>query len=158
MKRIIIAAAAVLVLLIPVISSAHAAPVKFQPKLAEPFEGTFSGVIYGDRDSQAPLKLEIRQDRNEVLGTLDLGSGLFINAGRCGGGYIPSTIQFAEGEVDGRRIEASTAIKVAGFKVKIELEGLLSNDGETLAAEAKVDLPWLCGRDPVIDASLVKEL
>ncbi len=160
MKRIIIAVAFTLVLITTVSTSVFATPKKLATKKVDRFDGTFSGVIYGDKGSQAPLTLEMVQDGDEVYGTLLLGRGLYINGGRCGGGYIPATSQHAEGKIDKSNpnaLETSTTIKVSGFKINIELEGLLSNDGKTLEAEATVNLPWLCGRDPVVDATLIKE-
>ena len=159
MKRILIAVAFALVLLMTVSARVFAAPKKLATKKVDPFEGTFSGVIYGDKGSQAPLTIKMDQDGNDVLGTLTLGSGLYVNGGRCGGGYIPATSQYAVGRIDKSNpnaLEASTAIKFSGLKINIYLEGLLSKNGETLNAEALVDLPWLCGRDPVIEATLTK--
>jgi hypothetical protein len=158
MKRLLFALAATLVLSSTLIASANAAPKVFQTKADAPFEGTFSGFVLGDRHSQAPIKIEMNQDGNDISGTIELGDGLYVDGGRCGAGYIPSTVQSTEGEVNNRQIEAATAIKVAGIKVTIDLEGKLSSDGETLEAEAKVDIPWFCGQDPVISTILVKEL
>ena len=160
MKRIVIAAAFALVLLTTLSASVFAAPKKLATKIVDPFEGTFSGVIYGDKGSQAPLTLKMVQDGDEVYGTLFLGSGLYINGGRCGGGYIPASNQYAAGKIDksnAHALDAITSIRISGFKVNIELEGLLSKDGENLQAEATVNLPWLCGRDPVVNAFLIKE-
>jgi hypothetical protein len=158
MKRVLFALAATLVLSSTLIASANAAPKVFQSKTDALFEGTFSGFVRGDEDSQAPMKIEINQDGNDISGTLELGHGLYIDGGRCGSGYIPSTVQSAVGEVNNRQIETTTAIRVAGIKVTIDLEGRLSGDEKTLEAEAKVDLPWICGQDPVISTILVKEL
>ena len=160
MKRIIIAVAFALVLFTTVSASVLAAPKKLATKNVDLFDGTFSGVIYGDKGSQAPLTLKMVQDGDEVYGTLLLGRGLYINGGRCGGGYIPASSQHAAGKIDKsdpNALEAITSIKISGFKVNIELEGLLSKDGENLEAEATVNLPWLCGRDPIVDAFLIKE-
>ena len=157
MKRLVIAIAAVLVLTSTLIATASAAPKKLQPTSNNPFEGTFSGFVFGDRDSQAPMKIELKQNGNDIIGTIALGKGLYIDGGRCGGGYLPSTIQSAEGEVKDHEIEAETEVKVSGIKVVIELEGELSSDGETIEAEARVNIPWVCGPDPVISTVLVRD-
>lgn len=157
MKRLLFALAAVLVLSSALNASVNAAPKTIQSKADDPFEGTFSGLVHGDRDSRATIKIEMNQDGKDINGILELGNGLYVDGGRCGAGFIPSTVQFAEGGVNDRQIEVETAVKVAGIKVTIELEGKLSNDGKILEAEAKVDIPWLCGPDPVINMNLIKE-
>ena len=158
MKKLLFALIAVLVLSSTLIASVSAAPKTFQSKAGGPFEGSFSGLVHGDRDSQAPMRIEMNQDGNDISGTVIIGRGLFVDAGRCGSGYIPSTVQFAEGEANNRQIKAETTVKVDGIKVTIELEGELSNDGEILEAAAKADIPWICGPDPVINTTLIKEL
>ena len=158
MKKIAIIFAAVLVLSATLFARAFAAPKTSQPKTVHPFEGTFSGYARGDRNSRAPVTIELDQVGNEVTGKIALGSGLFVDGGFCGAGYLPSTVQLAEGEVSGRQIEAKTKLKVSGTKVSVDLEGQLSSDGETIEAEVRVDIPWFCGSDPVISAYLVKEL
>ena len=42
------------------------------------------------------------------------------------------------------------------LNVKIKLDGDVSADGDEISAKAKVDLPWLCGRDPVLSGTLYK--
>ena len=153
-----IAIATVLVLGSIGVTSAFGASTKSSKQDAKPFEGTFIGEITGDKNSHAPLKIDLNQEGNNVSGILNLGSGLYVDGGHCGGGYIPATIQFAEGQVNGRNIDGDTTIKIAGIKVTIELDGQLSSDGETIEAEAKVNLPWFCGGDPVVEAALIKEV
>jgi hypothetical protein len=33
----------------------------------------------------------------------------------------------------------------------------VSSDGEVITARAKIDLPWFCGRDPVITSRLYRD-
>lgn len=157
MKKILFAAAASLITLLSVIASVSAAPKNEKSKNVELFDGSFSGVMYGDQGSQAPLHIEMAQDGSLAIGTVELGRGLFVDGGRCGGGYVPAGIQPAQGVVNHRNIAAETNVKVGGFKIAIELEGVMSADGQSINAVAKIDLPWLCGRDPVVTAFVSKD-
>ena len=123
------------------------------------YEGVFVGTIYGDAGSSAPITLDLTHRGNDVEGTVEIGSGLYVNGGNCGAGYVPAGMETAVGETGSNpnRLNADASFKVSGFKVGLDLDGNLSADGETLMAEAKIDLPWLCGRDPVITGELEKQ-
>jgi len=160
MKKKILGILSVVVLLAATATSVLAAPKATKKSEPDPIKATYSGIIHGDKGSQAPLTLALTQEDDYISGTVYLGRGLYIDAGRCGGGYIPATVQSAEGESNKYKpnhIEASTTFKVSGIKVSIDLEGVLSSDGEVLETEAKIDIPWLCGRDPIIEGTLYKQ-
>jgi hypothetical protein len=40
--------------------------------------------------------------------------------------------------------------------VTIELDGNVSANGNVIEAEAKIDVPWICGPDPVLNGTLYK--
>ena len=160
MKKKILGVISAIILLSTAASSVFAAPSDIKSSDKDPLQNTYTGMIHGDKGSQAPLTLALSEVNDQIFGTVYLEKGLFIDAGRCGGGYMPATVQSAEGEVNKykpNQIEASTTFKVSGFTVSIDLEGILSSDGEVLETEAKIDLPWLCGRDPVISGTLYNQ-
>lgn len=126
---------------------------------AGPYEGTFSGYVYGDRDSRAAITLQMTQRENLVEGTVHLSEGLYVDGGRCGGGYLPASLQSASGETlstDPNRLQANTVFNVSGLQITAELDSQILPGGEELIAQASIDLPWLCGRDPVLKAELSK--
>lgn len=124
-----------------------------------PFEGTFQGTVYGDKGSKATLTLDLNHRGELVSGTASLGSGLYIDGGFCGAGYVPASSQVARGKTSAKNpkvLNATTQFKVAGVKVKLLLDGEVSPDGEAIEAKARIDLPWLCGGDPIITGTLVE--
>lgn len=151
-----IAAAAVLVV------AAEAAPA--QTAIPKPstisggidegtFAGTFEGYLTGDRNSRAPVTLELSQRDNTVTGDIVIGRGLVIDGGMCGLAAVPAGSQSAAGQVSARNprhLNAGAALIVQSMKIKIDLDSDLSRDGDSLTASAKIDLPWLCGSDPII--------
>ncbi len=142
------------------VGTADAAPIQPATTSGGPFTGTFSGYLEGDRGSRAPVELELVQTGREVEGIVTIGSGLIVNGGNCGVAAVPTGSQTAVGRTSAtnlRYIEASTSVAVSGLTVKIDLAGNVSRDGETLTADAEIDLPWLCGRDPVISGVFTKE-
>ncbi|MGW8250972.1 MAG: hypothetical protein ACWGO1_10045 [Anaerolineales bacterium] len=123
------------------------------------FVGTFTGNVYGDRGSHAPITLELTQTGKSVSAEMELGEGLYVDGGICGGSYLPASVQSASGETlstDPRQLQAATAFSVSGLKISAELDGTISPDGKDITAEVNVDLPWLCGRDPVLKVELSK--
>lgn len=126
-----------------------------------PYQGTFSGYLYGDKNSRAPMSLELVQLGDEVSGKLTIGEGLFIDAGRCGQASIPPNSAIASGRTlvsEPRTLQASSSFVVSGITIKGYLESELSADGKEITALAKIDLPWLCGRDPVIKGVAVRDM
>lgn len=135
------------------ITSAQAAPARPANTSGGLFTGIFEGTLSGDEGSEAPVTLELVQTGRVVTGELTVGRGLIIDGGNCGQVAVPTTTQTAAGTTTARaprELAANTALKVQGIAVNIDLDGTLSRDGETLTAEARIDLPWLCGRDPAI--------
>lgn len=152
--------AIVITILALAVGTADAAPITRAATSGGPFTGTFTGYLEGDRGSRAPVELELVQTGREVEGTVTIGRGLLVNGGNCGVAAVPAGSQTAAGltaATNSRHIDAGVTVQVSGLTVKIDLDGDLSRDGETLTAEAEVDLPWLCGRDPVIAGVFVKE-
>jgi hypothetical protein len=142
------------------VGCAVAAPSQPQPKPLT-YNGTFSGIVYGDRESQAPLTLELVQQGEAVTGIVTLEEGLFIDGGRCGQVNVPPTQQEASGWIvpeEPGHLQTSLAFDVGGFTIQADLDGQLSADGELLTAEAFIDLPWLCGRDPQLTAEMTRAL
>lgn len=124
-----------------------------------PFDGTFHGVAKGDNGSSAPLTLELTHYGNTVKGTAFLGKGLHVDGGFCGAANIPASVRSASGQTvpnNPRRLAASTAFDVGGFEIGVELDGNVSANGRVLTADAKIDLPWICGGDPVLTTTLYK--
>ncbi len=153
MKKLFLSLFVVMALFGGTAAATFAAPAE---KSSEPFTGTFSGTVYGDNDTTAPMTLTLVQDGDEVTGTAAMGEGLYVDAGLCGSGYIPASSQTAAGEISARNpnhLEAQAAFDISGFRVNIDLDGFLV-DADTLEAETKIDLPWLCGTDPVLYSSL----
>ena len=116
-----------------------------------PFEGVFSGVLYGDNNSRAPIALQMIHRDGVVNGRLYLGEGLFVNAGVCGKTQIPSMVQSASGRTltsNPNKLAVNTSFNISGFDIGVNLTSTISADGSTLNAATSIDLPWICGRDP----------
>ena len=125
-----------------------------------PYEGTFEGIAYGDRGSRAPLSLDLTHRCDKVEGIVRLGEGLYVNGGWCGAVYVPATTQYIEGQTvlgDPRRLVVSPTFDVGGFDLEVDFDSKVSADGEVMTARAKVDLPWFCGRDPALWATLYRD-
>lgn len=141
-------------------ASAQAAPVRPSATTSgELFTGTFEGYIYGDDDSRARLTLELDQAGRVVTGDITVERGLYISGGNCGEVEVPEMTHSASGTIPAgspRHIDAGTSFKVQGITVGIDLDGELSRDGKMIDATGKIDLPWLCGRDPVVSAELTR--
>ena len=144
---------------------AQPAPVGGDTPLGHPsgaggFNGVYSGTLNGDNGSTAVGTLTLTQTGNDVSGQLDIGPGLVLDAGSCGAQSVPQLTQAAAGAVDPaapNRLQTASSIPVAGFTVGIILNAELSADGQTLAARADLDLPFICGRDPVISGTFGRQ-
>ena len=161
MMKYIIAIAAVLVTLAFMVGAAFAAPIDDTLPQAGPYEGIFYGTIQGDRNSQAPIAMALKQRGEQISGTIYLGEGLFVDGGVCGKSQVPATRQSASGvnqSSDPNRLQAKTSFNVSGFQIEASLNSRLSADGNTLTATAKADLPWLCGSDPTLDINMQRYL
>ena len=136
--------------------SASAAPMAAKTN-TKPFTGTFVGTIEGDNNTSAPITLELEQNGNKVTGTAFIDEGLYLKAGSCGSAYLPAATQSTTGTVSAKNPNVLTSqmkLTVSGVKVTIDLSGKLVND--QLDAQAKIDLPWLCGSDPILTSQLEK--
>jgi hypothetical protein len=124
-----------------------------------PFTGTFEGSLNGDNESSAPVTLTLAQDGSVVSGTITVGEGLFLDGGNCGATAVPAGTKSASGEVDTttpNHLDASATFTAQGFTIALDLDADLSADGQTLTAEATIDLPFLCGRNPVITGAFTR--
>lgn len=130
------------------------------PQTTAPFTGTFYGRVTGDQGSSAPLVLRLTQTGDVVEGQVFVGRGLVVDGRNCGVVDVPAGVQYATGQVqrqNPRQLTATVPLNVDGLKVNIQLTGRLSANGQTLATEARIDLPWLCGRDPLLSGTLTSQ-
>jgi hypothetical protein len=124
-----------------------------------PYEGTFYGIAHGDRNTYAPVSLDLTHRGGWVEGSLSLNEGLYVDGGICGAVNLPATEQTVEGWTESEEpghLEASPTIDVGTFDLTVDFESDVTEMGDIITAEAKVDLPWFCGRDPVLTANLYK--
>ena len=124
-----------------------------------PFEGVFSGVLYGDNNSRAPIALQMIHRDGVVNGRLYLAEGLFVNAGVCGKTKIPAMAQSASGRTltnNPNKLAVNTSFNISGFNIGVDLTSTVSADGSTLNAATSIDLPWICGRDPSYSGTLYR--
>lgn len=158
MKRFVAGALDVIVILSVLAIGATAAPgVAAAAEKIGPYEGTFQGYAYGDQGTRAPLMLDLTHRDGQVEGKVSMGQGLYIDAGVCGKANIPATAQYVQGQTtrwNPKRLEVNPAFDLGGFKLVVDFESSLSASGDVITADAKVDLPWFCGRDPVLKATL----
>jgi hypothetical protein len=161
MARLVVGVLDVLVILAMLAIGATAAPsVAAAAEKVGPYEGTFRGYAYGDKGSRAPLLLDLTHQGNQVEGKVYLGEGLYVSGGWCGAVSIPAVDQSVEGQTtrwNPRHLGVEPSFDVGGFGLTVDFESNISRDGETITAEAKVDLPWFCGRDPQLKATLSRE-
>jgi len=124
-----------------------------------PFEGVFSGVLYGDNNSRAPIALQMTHRDGVVNGRLYLGEGLNVDAGMCGKTQIPAMVQSASGRTltnNPNKLTMNTSFNISGFDIGVDLTSTVSADGSTLNAATSIDLPWICGRDPSYSGTLYR--
>ena len=124
-----------------------------------PFEGEFHGYLYGDDDSRAPISLDLTHRGRTVNGTVMLGEGLVVDGKRCGTAAVPAGAIEASGQTlatNRNQLAATSSFEVSGIEVAVELDGMVSRDGRTINTEARINLPWLCGRDPILSGTLSK--
>lgn len=160
MKRVVMVATALAVLSM-VVPVAYAAPVAAARAVQPgPYEGLFEGFVQGDRGSRAPISLDLTHRGRQVQGQVTLGEGLYVSAGWCGAVQVPATEQYVSGQTvrgNEKRVVVTPSFDAGGFDLTVKFESTLSADGETITARAKIDLPWFCGRDPVLTSTLVRE-
>ena len=124
------------------------------------FGGTFAGNLTTANGSAAPATLVLTQNGDTVAARLDIGPGLTVDAGSCGSQAVPAGTQSAAGVIDPaapNRLQTTGSIPVAGFTIGVVLTADLAADGQTLAARADLDLPFICGVDPVIGGTFARQ-
>ena len=159
MKRLLAGILAVAAVLATLGTGVEGASADMLAEKVGPYEGTFTGLAYGDKGSSAPVALELTHRGNQVRGTLLLEEGLYVSGGFCGGVNLPATSEDVQGQTlrwNPRRLFVSPTFDVGGFQVTVDFESTMSADGDAIAAKAKVDLPWFCGRDPVLTATVTR--
>jgi hypothetical protein len=75
----------------------------------------------------------------------------------CGAAAIPASSIYANGRTSAanpKALSARSSFDVSGINVTVDLNSKVS--GDTLNATAKIDLPWLCGKDPVLNGTLYR--
>jgi hypothetical protein len=157
MKKILFGLLATLIIVSATAGTVLASPILADKGEVGPYEGIFYGYVYGDEGSRAPMALGLTHRGDIVSGKVYLGEGLYVDGGVCGGVNVPKVLQSASGKSeseDPNRMHASTSFKVSNFQITANLISRLSADGESLTAEAEIDLPWLCGRDPLLTGKL----
>ncbi len=135
-------------------SVASAAPETAVGK-AGPYEGVFHGTVYAPDGSSANMSLDMTHRNGIVEGTVFLGEGLTLDAGLCGTAAIPASSVVASGKTaaaNPNKLAATSVFDVSGITVKVNLNSQIS--GDELGATATIDLPWLCGSDPVLTGTL----
>lgn len=140
------------VIAVPGASAAPAAALS-----AGPYEGTFNGTVYAPNGSSAPMSLILTHRGRTVDGTVFIGEGLSIDAGMCGSAAIPASSVYANGKTSASNpkvLSTSSSFNVSGIDVTVGLNSKIQ--GDTLNASAKIDLPWLCGGDPVLNGTLYR--
>jgi hypothetical protein len=160
MKRLAVVVFVVLAVMMTAAVGAYAAPEVASTGRVGPYEGTFRGVAYGDKGSSAPLSLDLTHRGSQVRGNVYLGEGLHVSAGFCGSVNLPAAGQRIEGETafwNPKRLVADPTFDAGSFDLTIDFESNVSADGEVITAKAKVDLPWFCGRDPMLTSTLYRD-
>ena len=153
----------VLFIVVTAASTASAAPSESSPieslPASGPFEGVFYGWVQGDQGSRAPMVLDLSHEDGTVDGKVYLGEGLVVDAGVCGSSAVPSAAQSASGQTRPEapdEFNANAQFQISGFEIGVEIASQVSSDGESLDAEARIDLPWFCGADPVLSGTLIR--
>ncbi|MEJ2751243.1 MAG: hypothetical protein P8169_00930 [Chloroflexota bacterium] len=144
----------VLIAIAATMSVAAAAPETAVSKEG-PYDGVFHGTVYGPDGSKAAMSLDLTHQGDVVEGVVFLGEGLHIDAGMCGAGTIPASSLQASGETstaNPKVLSTTSTFDVSGIPVKVNLDSEIQ--GNTLKAKATIDLPWLCGSDPVYTGTL----
>ena len=159
MQKILISLLVLIAVMFLAATAASAAPLPAEPLTGGPYEGIFYGYIYSDNGSRAPMILDLHHQSDQVQGEIYLGEGLYVDAGVCGAGNVPAGQQFASGQTlsgDPSQLQASTNVQVQGFEIGVDLISKVSPDGNSLQAQASIDLPWFCGSDPHISGTLMR--
>jgi len=159
LKKILISTFVALIAIVTLTVGVYAAPSSSGPGEIGPYEGLFYGYVSGDKGSRAPIALRLTHRGDTVKGYVYLGDGLHVDAGICGSVNVPAGGQIASGSTlpkDASRLLTQSTFNVDRFKVSVELDSQISDDGKSISADATIDLPWICGRDPVVSGTLTR--
>jgi hypothetical protein len=132
-------------------------PVSHASTTGSLYGGTFYGYVHGDNASQAQIALKLEPQDETFRGYVYLGEGLYVDGGICGGAYVPAGVQLISGEIspgNPNQLTTTMSFTVKNMDVSVDLIGELSADGEVLTAQAAIDLPWICARDPSLLGTL----
>jgi len=157
MHKFVVGTMAVLLILLTTGATVFAAPGEAATGKAGPYEGLFEGLVYGDRGSSAPITLDLTHRGSQVEGRVSLGEGLYVSGGFCGTVNLPAISQHVEGQTarwNPKRLVVSPTFDLGDFDITVDFESNVSAGGEVITARAKIDLPWFCGRDPVLTSTL----
>jgi hypothetical protein len=135
-------------------------PVPAPEQTTGGFNGRFVGALSGENGSSAPATLELTQTGDQVSGQLTVENGLTLDIGACGTQSVPPGTQTAAGRVDPanpNRIQTAGSFEAGGFTVGVTLTADLAADGQTVTANASLDLPFICGVDPSINGTFTRE-
>jgi len=114
------------------------------------YQGTFTGKVIGDRDTSAPLTLELMQDGDAVTGSATIGDGVGIDTGGfiCPGFVaVPSGTIGVNGTVssqDPRHLEAKSSLSASGLTITADVLADVSSDGSTMNVQLDLNIPWPC--------------
>lgn len=145
---------AVLAAALVFVTPGFAAPAK------QPYDGTFSGTVYGHNNSSAFLTMELDQRGNLVQGTATISEGLVVRGGFCGVAAVPAGSEPVSGSsnpANPRKLNGSTTFEVQGIPVTITVNALMRSDNQTVDATTQIDLPGICGSDPVLSGTLYRQ-
>jgi len=141
------------------VAGAAESPANTSMNTVGPYEGVFSGVLFGDNNTRVPIVLQMTHRDGIVSGRVYLGEGFYVNAGRCGGTTLPAMAQSASGRTlanDPSKLLVTTSFNLSGFNIGVDFNSSISADGDTLDVSTSIDLPWLCGRDPSYSGTLYR--
>ena len=159
MKRLVAGIMGVLAMLAIAGVGVQAAPAVNTTAAVGPYEGVFYGYVHGDKDSKAPLILVLTHRGNQVQGDVYLGEGLYVSGGVCGEYDVPGVVQTVAGTTDvkdPKRLVVTPTFEVGGFELSVDFESNISADGDSVTAEAGIDLPWFCGSNPSLTTTLLR--
>jgi len=157
MKKFLVIGLVAIIGLFAVMAVPGASAAPAEATNAGPYEGTFNGTVYAPNGSSAPMSLIMTHRGSAVDGTVFIGEGLSVDAGFCGAAAIPATSVYANGNTSAnnpKHLAAKSTFDISGIAVTVDLNSTVS--GNKLNAEAKIDLPFICGGDQVLTSTLFR--
>lgn len=127
---------------------------------ADGFNGVFVGALNARNGSSAPATLELTQSGNDVTGRLTIDNGLTLDVGNCGTQAVPPGSQTAAGRVDPaspNHLETAGSFEAGGFTIGVTLTADLAADGQTVTANASLELPFICDAAPSIGGTFQRQ-